>query len=343
MKEKKKVLIIGGTGNISWPVAKQLADDPEVDLYLINLGNQEDGLPEDVHRLTANIMTQAAYVKEKIADLVFDSVINFVIMTEDDARNSVDIFKDHTKQFIFISTVDVLDHRFECSVNETMARGNQYYSYGQNKERAELYLLEEMKKGFPLTIVRPTQTYSKNRIPLSIKGKSCWSVVSRMLRGKEVIIHGDGQGVWASTHANDFAPLFCPLVGEPKAVGEIFQVMNPEPMTWDMIYQNLADLLGVEYKPVYISTYLLDESKVYGWKGAIHGDKHFSNIFDISKVKQFNPSYEPKINIRTGLKMFLDYMEEHPEAKVEDPQFDEWCDKVIDRYKECAKEFVKEI
>lgn len=343
MENKKKVLMIGGTGNISWPVAKTLADDAEVELYLINLDGKNDQLPADVHRLTANIVTQADYVKEKIKDMVFDSVINFVIMTEDDAKNSVDIFKGHTKQFIFISTADVLDHRFQCLVDEEMARGNQYYSYGQNKEKAELYFMEEAEKGFPITIVRPTQTYSKNRIPLSVKGKSCWSVVSRMIRGKEVIVHGDGQGIWACTHANDFAPLFCPLVAEPEAVGEIFQVMNPTPMTWDMIYQNLAELLGVEYKPVYISTYLLDESKVYGWKGSIHGDKHFSNLFDISKARHFCPEYEPQIDIRTGLRMFLDYMEEHPEEKIEEPEFDAWCDKTIARYKACMGEFVKDI
>ncbi len=339
----KNVLIVGGTGNISWPVAKMLAEDKDVNLYLININNNPDGLPDDVNRLTANIYTQTDYVKNALKDLTFDSVINFVIMNVDDAKNSVDIFKNKTKQFIFISTVDVLDHRITCNVNEEMKRGNQFYDYGQNKEAAELFLLEEAKKGFPLTIVRPTQTYSKGRIPLSIKGKSCWSVVSRMIRGKEVIIHGDGQGVWACTHANDFAPLFCSLVAEQKAVGEIYQVMNPETMTWDMIYQSLADLLDVDYKPIYISTYLLDNSKVYDWKGSIHGDKHFSNIFDISKVKQFYPDYRPKIDIRTGLKMFLNYMEEHPEQKIEDPEFDTWCDKTIERYKSCMEEFIKDI
>ncbi|GAA0800308.1 SDR family oxidoreductase [Faecalicatena orotica] len=339
----KKVLIVGGTGTISEPVAKMLAKDKEVELYLLTRTGASNGLPNTVKYIKADIKANPDDVKEQIKDMSFDSVIDFIIMNLEDARNSTDIFKNHTRQFILISTVDALDHRFNCLVDESMPYGNQYYDYGQNKEAVEKYFLDECKRGFPVTIVRPTQTYSKNRIPLSIKGKSCWSVVERMLQGKEVIIHGDGQGLWASTHAEDFAPLFCPLVGRKEAIGEIFQVMNPEPMTWDMIYQNLADLLGVEYKPVYISTYLLDESKVYGWKGSIHGDKHFSCLFDISKAKQFCPEYSPKIDIRTGLKMFLDYMDENPQLKVTDPQFDEWCDKTIARYKECMGEFIKDI
>lgn len=339
----KKVLIVGGTGTISGPVAKMLDEDQNVELYLVTRTGASEELSDQVKYIKVDIKADPESVKEQIQGYEFDSVIHFIVMNLEDAKNSVDIFRDHTKQFILISTVDALDHRFNCVVDETMPYGNQFYDYGQNKEAVEKYFLSEYEKGFPVTIVRPTQTYSKNKIPLSIKGKSCWSVVSRMLRGKEVIIHGDGQGVWAGTHADDFAPLFCPLIGETKTIGEIYQVMNPAPMTWDMIYQNLAELLGVEYKPVYISTYLLEKSKVYGWKGSIHGDKHFSCIFDIAKVKAFCPDYEPKIDIRTGLKMFLEFMEKHPEQKVEDPAFDEWCDRTIARYKECFGEFVKDI
>ncbi len=30
-----------------------------------------------------------------------------------------------------------------------------------------------------------------------------------------------------------------------------------------------------------------------------------------------------------GVKMSLDYVLSHPELQVEDPEFDEWCDRVI--------------
>lgn len=339
----KKVLLIGGKGNISYPVAKRLAKDPEVELFLVDRKDTPDELGDKVHRLVADYLEEKDKIAAWIADEQFDSVVNFWIMNVDAAKVNVELFKGKTKQFIFISTVCVLDHATSCNVDETMAKGNKFYDYGKNKEACEDYFEEELKKGFPVTIVRPTQTYSGPRIPLSIKGKSCWSVISRMKRGLEVIIHGDGQSVWASTHAEDFAPLFCPLIANEETIGQIYQVMDPEPMTWDMIYQHLADLLGVEYKPVYISEYLLDSSKAYKWVQSIHGDKHYSNIFDISKAKRFAPDYEPKIGIRTGLKMYLDYMEAHPEQKVEDPAFDEWCDKTIALYKECAQKFMDNV
>lgn len=340
----KKVLVIGGTGTISTPVTMGLANDPEVELYVLNRGKRKDPFPESVHRLIGDIKNDVDGVKELLKDLEFDSVINFIIMNTDDAKVNVELFRGKTKQFIFISTVCVLDHSISCNVDETMAYGNAYYKYGQNKEACEKYFLEESAKGdFPLTIVRPTQTYSDSRYPLSIKGKTYWTVASRMLRGKEVIVHGDGQNLWACTHASDFAKLFNPLVANPETVGEIYQVMNPEPCTWDMIYEALADALGAEYKPVYISEYLLDESKTYDFRSSMHGDKHFSCIFDISKARKFNPDVKFDVDIRKGAQMYVDYMNAHPEEKVEDEAFDAWCDTTIENYKKFAKAFTENL
>lgn len=342
----KKVLIVGGTGTISLPVSQQLDKDKNIELYLMNRSGEglDAKLSKDVKYIKVDIKANPAEAKELVKDMMFDSVIDFIVMNEKEAKESVDIFKDRCKQFIFISTVDALDHRYECNVDETMSYGNAYYDYGQNKEACEKYYLEECKKGFPLTIVRPTQTYSKNKIPLSIKGKNCWSVAQRMLEGKEVILHGDGQGVWACTHAEDFAPLFCPLVANEETIGEIYQVMNPTIMTWDMIYQALAAALNVEYKPVYISTYILEQSKVFpGLKGSIHGDKHFSCVFNIDKAKKYNPTFTPQIDIHKGMEMYVEYMNAHPELKVQDENYDQWCDETIVNYKELMNEIVKKI
>ena len=339
----KKVLVIGGTGTISTPVTMGLAKDPEVELYVLNRGKRKDDLPESVHRLIGDMKNDTEGVRKQIGDLEFDAVINFIIMNTDDAKTNVELFKGKTKQFIFISTVCVLDHSTSCNVDETMAYGNAYYQYGRDKEACEKYFLEEAEQGFPVTIVRPTQTYSDSRYPLSVKGKSCWTIASRILKGKEVIVHGDGQGLWACTHATDFAKLFLPLVCNDETIGEIYQVMNPAPYTWDMIYEALADALGAEYKPVYISEYLLDESKTYDFRSSMHGDKHFSCIFDISKAKKYNPDVEFDVDIRKGAQMYVEYMNEHPEQKVEDEVFDAWCDRTIENYKKFSKQFTEKL
>lgn len=339
----KKVLIIGGTGTISTPVTKRLAADAQYEVYVLNRGTKNKTLPENVTCLTGD-MKDAEGVRKLVGGYRFDSVINFIVWNAEDAENNIAIFKGITSQFIYISTNCVLDHTNNCQVTEKLEKGNRYSAYGQNKEMAEeVFLRAWREEGFPVTIVRPTQTYSEHRIPLSVKGKGYWPVVSRMIQGKEVIIHGDGQSVWASTHANDFAKFFCVLVANGAAIGETYQIMNPEPHTWDMLYQELARLLNVEYKPVYIGTDLLKQSKKYDLMEAVQGDKRWSNLFDISKIKAIAPDQEFEIDYKTGLKMFLEFMETHPEYKVEEPEFDRWCDETIARYRELADRFCEGI
>ena len=49
------------------------------------------------------------------------------------------------------------------------------------------------EEGFPMTIVRPSHTHDERRVPLGVEGKNgSWQVLDRMLRGKPVILHGDG-------------------------------------------------------------------------------------------------------------------------------------------------------
>jgi len=136
---------------------------------------------------------------------------------------------------------------------------------------------------------------------------------------------------------------FCSLVGNNKSIGQIYQIMNNTPHTWDMLYRKLANLLNVEYKPVYISTELLQHSRQYQFSQSIKGDKHWSNIFDTSKIKRINPEFNCSIQIEDGLKMYLDYIEQHPQVKIEEPEFDLWCEETIALYEKTSNLFISQI
>lgn len=332
-----EILLIGGTGTISSAVRDALLEDPTNIITILNRGKRP--LPEhpQIKSLIADINDSNA-CEQALKNTRFDCVIHFVCFTQEQAEASIRLFHDKTSQFIFISTVATLNHELNCILNEESPLGNRFSLYGQNKAAAEACFLEASRqKGFPLTIIRPSQTYSEDRIPLSIKGRNCWSVIDRMLKGKPVIIHGDGQSVWASTHANDFAKGLCGLVGNRDALGQIFHIMNPMNHTWDQVYDILADLLGVDYRAVHIPSRLLSNSKSYDHLTAIQGDKMFSCIYDISKIKRLVPGFNPKIGLEAGLKAYLEFMDLHPELKRPDPDFDDWCDTLIGRYEKATE------
>jgi nucleoside-diphosphate-sugar epimerase len=77
-------------------------------------------------------------------------------------------------------------------------------------------------------------------------GSSDFTVPKRMLEGRRVVVHGDGQSLWTLTHARDFAVGLVGLLGNPAAIGEAVQITGDEALTWDAIHATIAAALGVE-------------------------------------------------------------------------------------------------
>ena len=60
------------------------------------------------------------------------------------------------------------------------------------------------------------------------------------------------------------------------------------------------------------------------------GDKSVSVVFDNSKLKRLAPDMRTQVRFDQGVRIALDYVLSHPdECQKEDPEFDDWCDRVI--------------
>lgn len=323
-----KILLIGGTGTLSKAVRDELLNNTNHDVIVLHRGHRELPLHPHLREIKADIHDPK--LADILKDEAFDVVVHFVLYHPDEVSSMMDVFKHRCKQFVYISTVATLDHDHHFLISESTPTGNKQSTYGQNKAEAEKRFLESSH--FPVTIIRPAQTYSDDRIPLSIKPKQCWPVIERMLNHKPVIIHGDGQSLWASMHASDFAKALVPLLGNLSTVREIIHIQNPQAHRWMEVYEDLAELLNVPLYPITISSQSLVQTSLYDLQTSLVGDKMYSNLYDISKLKKFNPEFTSKIDLKTGLQMYLDYMNEHPELKQSDPQFDQWCDRMVEVY-----------
>ena len=158
-----------------------------------------------------------------------------------------------------------------------------------------------------------------------------------MIEGKPVIIHGDGESLWVMTNNYDFAKLFVPLIGNSKAIGEAYQITGDEVLTWNNIYKYIAEALNVELKPYYVSSYLLAE--LNDFTGTLIGDKANSVTFDNKKVKEFNPSFKQEVLFKDGIKKTIDYVLSHEDCQTSDNEFDEFCDKLINKLDKLKEEF----
>lgn len=333
-----KVCIIGGTGTLSTPITNILINNENIDCTLINRGKSLEKIDASKVTLWKTNINDKKKMMDYLENASFDVVINFINYHPDEVKRDIRYFKDKTKQYIFISTNVVLNHHEHCEISENTEIGNRISAYGQNKAACEKVLRDT--KDFPYTIVRPSHTYSDDRFPVSIKGKDTWTVFERIAGGKEIIVQDHGQSIWPITHADDFARLFVSLVGNEKALYETYHIMNPKPLTWDMIYQEIARQTKGTYRPVYIPTSILEKSEKYNFKEAIAGDKAFSNIFNIDKILSLNPNFEFEVDLKEGVKRFLSYMDSNPSLKNEDSDFNVWSDETIKNYKNLISNFI---
>ena len=163
-----------------------------------------------------------------------------------------------------------------------------------------------------------------------------------MMEGKPVIIQGDGTSLWTLTFNTDFAIGYTGLMGNHHAIGEAFQITSDETLTWDQIYATVADVLGVELKAYHVSTDFLravGDPLGFDFTGSLLGDKSVSVVFDNSKIKRIVPQMTTNVRFDIGVKIALDYVLSHPECQVEDPEFDSFCDKVIDTIEKAKASF----
>lgn len=337
-----RALFIGGTGTISSAIVRKLSKDSMWEVWLINRGNRADTVPENVHQIVCDINDEEAVVKA-LAGMTFDVVGEFIGFTVDQVERDYRLFKDIAKQYIYISSASAYQKPAASYViTEGTALANPYWEYSRNKIACEQYLMERYREdGFPVTIVRPSHTYDERSIPLGVHGKNgSWQVVKRMLDGRPVIIHGDGESLWHLTFNEDFAIGYTALMGNRHAIGEAFQITGDEVLTWNQIYQTIADALGVELKAYHVSSELLTAlGPDYDFEGGLTGDKAVSVAFDNSKVKRLAPDLKTNVPFHKGVRIALNYILEHPECRREDPEFDKWTDKVIETIEKVKKKF----
>ena len=336
-----KALFIGGTGTISAAISA-LCVKQGWELYLLNRGNRGEFVPEGAHVITADI-NDIDDVEEKLDGMTFDVVADFIAFSTDHVKRDIELFQGRCAQYIFISSASAYQTPPASPViTESTPLCNPFWQYSRDKISCEKKLTKAYRKsGFPATIVRPSHTYGDTSVPLGVHGRNgSFSVIDRIRKGKQVIIQGDGTALWTMTHNTDFAKAFCGLMGNIHAVGETYQITSDESLTWNQVYQTIADALGVQLRAVHIPTDVLAACS-NDLRGGLAGDKSNSVIFDNTKVKRAVPGFTATVRFDQGVRRTLDYVLSHPECQKPDPEFDAWTDEVIKRYEQLTEKLPK--
>jgi nucleoside-diphosphate-sugar epimerase len=284
----KSILFIGGSGIISQAsVARAVEAGHSV--TVLNRGvSSIRPLPDGVEQLIADANDPRA-VAGAIGSRDFDVVAQFRAFTPEHVASDIELFRDRTDQYVFISTASAYQKPLRMlPITESTPLVNPYWEYSRKKIAAEDLLIRELREnGFPSTVVRPSHTYDKTLIPTT----GGWTDVARMRAGKPVIIHGDGTTQWTLTHTNDFAVGFVGLLGKQQAIGDTFNIQGSHAPTWNQIYSWLASAAGVD-DPEFVHVASESIAKVLPEDAAgLLGDKAYSVTFDTTKLRRLVPEF----------------------------------------------------
>lgn len=319
-----KVLFIGGTGIIS-SACSELALNQGIDLYLLNRGRSSRPVPAGAKILQADIR-QPASVTAALGDLTIDSVVEWVAYTPDQVQNDLELFRQRTRQYIFISSASAYQTPPGfLPVKESTPLHNPFWGYSRDKAACEA-LLEQagLQEGFPFTIVRPSHTYDRTLLPFH----GGYTTVARMRAGKAVVVHGDGTSLWTLTHHRDFAVGLVGLLGNPHAIGHIFHITSDEWLSWNQIYKIVAQAAGVEPQLVHMPSELIAAYDPL-WGASLLGDKAHSMIFDNSKIRRLVPQFRPAIPFWQGAQEIIAWYDADASRQVVDPYVDEVQDQLV--------------
>ncbi|OFE16797.1 NAD-dependent dehydratase [Humibacillus sp. DSM 29435] len=321
------VLFLGGTGIISSAcTARALEQGWEV--FVLGRGlSKTRPAPEGCRLLTGDLDDPASFAAA-VGDREFDVVADFRAFGPGDVQGRLDLLRGRMGQYVFISSASAYQTPpARQPVLESTPLRNPFWAYSRGKIAAEGLLMGLYRdEGLPVTIVRPSHTYDHTSPPFD----GGWTVVDRMRRGAEVVVHGDGTSLWTLTHHTDFARAFVGLLGHPAAIGEAFHITSDEWLSWNQVYEAVAQAAGVEPRLVHVTSDAIAEADP-DWGAGLLGDKSHSMVFDNGKVKALVPGWTASVPFHRGASEIVDWFDADPARRQVDATIDATMSRLVEQ------------
>ncbi len=325
-----KILILGGTGNISTGITNILLEKGGHEIYHLNRGIRQKET-KGVKTLLADRTDPAAFKNTIESNGPFDCVIDMICFRPEEAQQAVALFKGNCSQYIFCSTVNVYDRRsVNYPIHEQQPIGwiHPNYAYAYGKVMCEQVFDEAGSDEFPVTVIRPAMTYAEGMPLIHLFGWDTY-FIDRIRKGKPIIAHGDGTSIWVAAHRDDVAGAFVNAVGNPVAFGKKYNVTGMELMSWVQYYSLLAWTNGFqEPEFIYIPThYLMQMEPEKAFLLSVNFAQN--NIFDNTSAIQ-DLDYKYSIDWLEGSARAVTWLEEN--KKIRDFTEFPFYDALIDRW-----------
>jgi nucleoside-diphosphate-sugar epimerase len=239
-----RILIMGGTRFIGVSLTRLLYEQ-EHEVVLFNRGNKP--APVDGVQQIQGDRTDATKLKELLSGQEFDAVFDNNGRELSDTQPLAEIFQGTVKHFVYMSSAGVYLKSDQMPHIEGDAIDPK--SRHKGKHETEAYLAGS---GIPFTSIRPTYIYG----PQNYNDLEAW-FFDRIVRDRPIPIPGNGQHITQFGHVRDLAQAMANVLGNRKAVGQIYNISGDRCVTFDGLARACAiaagksadDLKIVHYDP----------------------------------------------------------------------------------------------
>ncbi len=320
-----KILIIGGTGQISRHISRFLLE-AGVELTLFHRGKTLLPTLSGCSVVFGDRDDFSSFERQMAEAGQFDCVIDMVCFTPEQAESLVRAFAGRIGQLIFCSSAAVYQRpasRYPVTESEPLIPTSEY---GRNKARCEQILMAAHERNaFNLTILRPANTYGPGGDLIYTLG---WGngFLDRIRKRKALVSPGDGSALRAHCHAEDVARAFVSAAGSSRTFGKAYHVTGEDWLTWDRYFELIAGALGMPLpRLVHIPCDMLYAMAPDRLADVIENYR-FNNIFDNQSARR-DLDFRQTIPFSNGVAETIAWLEEN--RRIQDSDLEALEDAIV--------------
>jgi nucleoside-diphosphate-sugar epimerase len=292
-----RALVLGGNRYIGLHLVRELARRGH-DVTVMN--SHDVPLPPGVRRLHGDrqrpgVLRDVLTPHRDDFDIVYDNTAYHV----SDIEPLVELFRGRIEHYVFTSSVAAYRRSYLQPIAETFrshdsADASAMNAYGVGKVQCEEYLVREHERsGLPWTTLRVTHTIG----PMSPLVTREPIFFARLEAGRPILIPGDGFAFVHLVHVADVASLMASIAGNPRAVGQMYNVAGRELTSVLGSIRMMAAAVGVEPEIVHVPADAARRLRapLIHWNEALNGGL----VYSVDKALR-DLEWEPRFGLEAG-------------------------------------------
>ncbi len=310
-----RILIMGGTRFIGVSLTKILVNQGH-EVVLFNRGNKPAPVA-GIEQIQGDRKNNEE-LKQKLTGQKFDAIFDNNGRELKDTQPLIEIFKDQIQHFVYVSSAGVYLPSQQMPHQENDPVDPQ--SRHKGKYETEQYLISE---NVPFTSIRPVYIYGAG----NYNDLEAW-FFDRLSRDLPIFIPDDGLYFTQFGHVDDLALAMSKVLGNQKAIGQIYNISGDRYITFTGLAQSCAEAMGKNPNDIKIQYYNSQEFNFGKRKAFPIRIQHF--FADINKaINDLN--WQPKYSLVSGLKDSWenDYLKSGRDKKEIDLSLDEEISKKL--------------